>query len=181
MFCPLVDGLYYLNPKCYLLQDTDYGSVNLMHASKRRKISSVNEVQLWNLRLGHINWIQRMIKGELLGLLDIDSVPLCESCLEGKMTIRPFKTSDQRAFAPVELVHTDVCGFINVPVGGGYEYFITSTYYYSRYGYIYLMHYQSESFDKLKEFKAETEKQLDRSLKKFLYNRGGEYLSGELK
>ena len=33
----LVDGLYYLNPRSYLLQDTYYGNVNLMHAPKRRK------------------------------------------------------------------------------------------------------------------------------------------------
>ena len=61
---PLVNSLYYLNPRSYLLQDTDYGNVNVMHAPKRRKISSVNEVQLWHLRLGHINpnKIQRLIK-----------------------------------------------------------------------------------------------------------------------
>ena len=41
---PSVDGLYYLNPRSYLLQDTDYGNMNIMHAKKRRKISSVNEV-----------------------------------------------------------------------------------------------------------------------------------------
>ena len=43
---PLVDGLYYLNPKSYLLQDCDHGNVNVMHAPKRRKNSSVNKVHI---------------------------------------------------------------------------------------------------------------------------------------
>ena len=76
------------------------------------------------------------------------------------MTKRPVRTSDQLAFAPLELVHIDVCVPINVPAHGGYKYFITFTNDYSRYGYIYLVHHKSESFDKFKEFKVETEKQL---------------------
>ena len=60
--------------------------------------------------------------------------------------------------APLELVHIDLYGLINVPARRGYEYFITFIDDYSRYGYIYLMHHKSESFDKFKEFKAEVEK-----------------------
>ena len=66
------------------------------------------------------------------------------------MTKRPFKISIQHALAPLELVHIDVCGLINMSARGGYKYFITFTDDYSRYGYIYLMHHKSEPFDKFK-------------------------------
>ena len=54
-------------------------------------------------------------------------------------------------------MYTYVCGAFNVQAHGGYEYLITSTDDYSRYGYVYLMHMKSNAFDKFKEFKAESE------------------------
>ncbi|XP_024038280.1 uncharacterized protein LOC112097327 [Citrus clementina] len=76
---------------------------------------------------------------------------------EGKMTKRPFSAKGVRATVPLELVHTDVCGPINVQARGGYEYFITFTDDYSRYGYVYLMRHKSEALEKFKEYRAETE------------------------
>ena len=73
-----------------------------------------------------------MIKDKLLSPLENESLPLCEPCLEGKMTKRPFSAKGIRAIIPLELVHTDVCGPINVQDRGGYEYFITFTDDYSR-------------------------------------------------
>ena len=61
----------------------------------------------------------------------------------------------------------------------GYRYFITFIDDYSRYGYTYLLRHKSETFDRFKEFKAEAEKQLDRSIKSLRSDRGGEYLSSE--
>ena len=57
----------------------------------------------------------------------------------------------------LELVHTDVYGPMLAQAKGGYEYFITFTDDYSRYGYVYLMRRKSEAFEKFKEFRAEVE------------------------
>ena len=62
---------------------------------------------------------------------------------------------------------------------GGYLYFVTFIDDYSRYGYVYLMKYKSETFEKFKEFRAEVEKQLGKSIKTLRSDRGGEYLSQE--
>ncbi|XP_059635271.1 uncharacterized protein LOC132277428 [Cornus florida] len=75
------------------------------------------------------------------------------------MTKRPFTAKGHRAKEVLESVHTDVCGPMNIKARGGYEYFITFTNDYSRYGYIYLMHRKSEAFDKFKDFRAESERQ----------------------
>ncbi|KAA0049866.1 gag/pol protein [Cucumis melo var. makuwa] len=47
-------------------------------------------------KLGHINLdrIGRLVKNGLLNELEDDSLPSCESCLEGKMTKRPFTGKD---------------------------------------------------------------------------------------
>ena len=54
--------------------------------NKRQKISP--NTYLWHLRLGHINLnrIERLVKRGLLNELEGNSLPPCESCLEGKMT-----------------------------------------------------------------------------------------------
>ncbi len=60
---------------------------------------------------------------------------------------------------------------------GGYLYFVTFIDDYSRIGYVYLMKYKSETFEKFKELRAEVEKQLGKSIKTLRSDRGGEYLS----
>ena len=77
----------------------------------------------------------------------------------------------------LELIHSDVCGPINIRARGGYQYFITFTDDYSRYGYLYLLHHKSEAFEKFKEFRAEVEKQLAKDINAIRSDRGGEYLS----
>ena len=62
---------------------------------------------------------------------------------------------------------------------GGYSYFIMFTDDRSRFGYVYLMKYKSEAFDKFKEYQRMVEKQTDKSIKTLRSNRGGEYLSSE--
>ena len=78
------------------------------HLAKKRKVS--NETYLWHLRLGHINpnRIHGLVKSGILSSLAFKPIPMCESCLEGKMTKRPFKAKGYCSTIPLELVHTDV-------------------------------------------------------------------------
>ena len=62
---------------------------------------------------------------------------------------------------------------------GGYEYFVTFTDDYSRYGFIYLMQRKSETFSKFKEFHACVENQLGKTIKTFRSDRGGKFLDNE--
>ena len=62
---------------------------------------------------------------------------------------------------------------------GGFSYFITITDDHSRYGYVYLLKYKSESFEKFKEFRPEVEKQTGNGIKILRSDHGGEYLSIE--
>ena len=177
----MLNDLYFLSPMSYNINNTEIVDDEPNHHAKKRKIS--NETYLWHLRLGHINpnRIHGLVKSGILSSLVFEPIPVCESCLEGKMTKRPFKAKGYRATKPLELVHTDVCGPINVQARGGYEYFVTFTDDYSRYGYVYLMRQKSETFTKFREYKAEAEKQLGLHIKELRSDRGGEYLSGEFK
>ncbi|KAI3468855.1 hypothetical protein Pfo_025518, partial [Paulownia fortunei] len=92
-----------------------------------------------------------------------------------------FTSKGLRAKEVLELVHSDVCGPISVQARGGYEYFITFTDDYSRYGYVYLMVRKSEALEKFKEFRNEAEKQLGKNIKTLRSDRGGEYLSNDFR
>ena len=82
----------------------------------------------------------------------LESLDACEPCLMGKMTKTPFSGTTERATDLLEIIHTDVCSPMSAEAHGGYHYFLTFTDDLSRYGYIYLMKYTFETFEKFKEF-----------------------------
>ncbi|KAL4377319.1 hypothetical protein GQ457_02G027920 [Hibiscus cannabinus] len=93
------------------------------------------------------------------------------------MTKAPFSGKGERASDLLGLIHSDVCGPMNTQARGGFQYFITFTDDFSRYGYIYLMNHKSEALEKFKEFKNEVQNQHGKSIKALRSDRGGEYLS----
>ena len=62
-------------------------------------------------------------------------------------------------------MHSDVHGPMSTQAKGGYEYFITFTNDYFRFGYVYLMKRKPEAFEKFKEFRDEVENQLGKHIK----------------
>jgi len=176
----MINNLFYIKPNIPTICDTELND-DSMRESKRLRLDSIDQTYKWHLRLGHIGLdrIKRLVRDGPLQTLSVGSLPTCESCIEGKMTKRPFSAKGNRADECLELVHSDVCGPFNIQARGGYEYFITFTDDYSRFGHIYLMRQKSETFEKFKEFKALVEKQLDKQIKTLRSDRGGEYLLGE--
>ena len=120
-----------------------------------------------------------MEKNGLLSPLTSESYPTYESYLQGKMTKLPFVGHGERATDLLALIHTDVCGLLDVPTKGNFVYSITFIDDLSRYGYVYLMRHKSEAFEKFKEFRHEVEKQTEKPIKVLRSDRGGEYLSRE--
>jgi hypothetical protein len=75
---------------------------------------------------------------------------MCESCLLGEIIKAPFTDRSEATSDLLGLVHTDVCQPVSFVAKGGFQYFITFTDDFGRYGYIYLMRRKSESFEKFK-------------------------------
>ena len=84
---------------------------------------------------------------------------VCEFCIEGKETKRSFTTKGYKVKECFKLVHTNMCEPFCIHIRGRYEYFITFTNDYSRFGYIYLIQRKSNAFYKFIEFKAELKNQ----------------------
>ena len=113
----------------------------------------------------------------LLESLDYESLGTCEPCLMGKMTKTPFFGTMVRITDLLEIIHTDVCGPMNIKAPDKYHYFLTFTDDLSRYGYIYLMKHKSETSEKFKEFQSEVENHRNKKIKFLRSHHGGEYLS----
>ena len=87
----LMDNLYIINPICPSLQQNELNNTNVLPC-KRKEPSQMNRTYLWHLHLGHINLkrISRLVHNGPSGSLELEALPVCESCLEGKMTRWPF-------------------------------------------------------------------------------------------
>ena len=133
------------------LLDLDHSDTHIHNIeAKRYQVDDDCPTYLWQCRLGHIG-VKRMKKlhtDGILGSLDYESLDACEPCLMGKMTKTPFSGTMERATDLLEIIHTDVCGPMNVEARGGYRYFLTFTDDLRRYGYIYLIKHKSETFEK---------------------------------
>ncbi|KAL0386714.1 UNVERIFIED_CONTAM: hypothetical protein Slati_4584900 [Sesamum latifolium] len=111
-----------------------------------------------------------------VGSLAKVNLPTCEPCMAGKACRKPFGKA-KRATHPLELVHSNICGPMNVRARHGAFYFLTFIDDYSRYGSVYLLSHRSEALDCFKRFLAEVENQREVNLKVFRTDRGREYLS----
>ena len=146
----LKNGIYILSQPVTVLYTTN----------KHPRLDKVSDTFFWHCRLGHINKnrINKLVGEGLLDITESESLPTCESCLLGKMTKSPFTGKGERASDILSLVHTDVCGPMNISARGGYSYFITFTDDLSRYGYVYLMRHKSDAFEMYKRYHNEVEK-----------------------
>jgi transposase InsO family protein len=124
--------------------------------------------------------MDRLAKEGLLGHLERVSLPTCENYLKEKMARKPFGTGTRSKF-PLQLIHSDICGPMNVRARHGGRYFIIFIDDYTRYGYVYLISHKSEALACFKKFIIFVENQLDRKVKALRTDRGREYLSDEFK
>lgn len=156
-------------------------------ASKQKVFMADNEPasELWHQRYGHLSWgrMDKLVRGEMVN--DFDYKPgknnqLCEACTEGKQTRKSFTVKPEiTSKAALELVHSDVCGKMDVPSLSGSEYIVTFVDDKTRYAWTYMVKRKSDVFEKFREWRALAEKTVGASLKTLRSDNGGEYISGD--
>ena len=72
----------------------------------------------------------------------------------------------RRAELPLQLIHSDICGPMNVRARHGASYFITFIDDYTRYGHVYLISLKSQALDCFIQYINEVENQLDKKKSK---------------
>jgi transposase InsO family protein len=103
----------------------------------------------------------------------------CQSFVQSKQPQKPHKAVEDRYLAPLLLIHSDICEMNGVLTEGGQRYFMTMIDDPSRYCYVYLLKTKDDALNYFKTYKAEVENQLEKKIKHFRFDRGGEYFSNE--
>ena len=93
------------------------------------------------------------------------------NCIKGKQTNKS-KRGAKRSTNLLEIIHTDIC--CPDMDANGSKYFITFIDDYSRYMYLYLLHFKDEALGAFKVFKTEVENQCGKHIKIVRLDRGGE-------
>ena len=149
---------------------------------------------IWHCRFGHLNGtdVDKLVKSNMVvgmkmaaGKSGDADTEKCEGCALGKMAKTSFpKKSLNRARKPLEIVHTDLCGPMQVPSHGGSRYVLTFTDDYSRYTTVYFLQYKSDTLNKFKDYISLMEntsghKVRKLNIKTLRSDNGGEYTSNE--
>lgn len=151
-------------------------------------VNVLNEVsggtELWHRRLGHLNTqdLKSLEKAGTGVRLTAKTVDNCDACAMGKQHRTPFTNSTPtRADSLLALVHSDVCGPMQISSCSGMRYFVTFTDDYSRMSYVYFLKSKNEVFDKFREYKALVENQSGKKIKVFRSDNGTEYVNSQFK
>lgn len=139
----------------------------------------------WHDRYGHLNnksldmlSKEKMVNG--LNSKQLDVTGKCKTCMLSKVHVCPFpKESTSTTDDLLELIHTDVCGPINVKSIGGSRYFLTFIDDKSRRIFVYFLKHKSEVLGKFKMFKTQVERQTGRRIKAIRSDNGGEYTGND--
>lgn len=140
------------------------------------------EFLLWHQRMAHLNFndLKKLTEcTEGVEFTKNKNNMLCEICQKGKQCRIPFPAEGSRVKKPLELIHSDICGPLEVKSLGGARYFLTFIDDYTRKVFVYFLHNKSDVFTKFKEYKALVENQLNLNIKCLRTDNGREYLSNE--
>ena len=130
---------------------------------------------VWHARLGHIGQerMARLAREGLIGNLTKVTLPTCEHCLVEKSKRKPFGKTTRASF-PLQLIHSDIYGPMNVRARHGDSYFITFIDDFTRYSHVYLISHKSEALDCFRRYVSLVENQLDNSIKALKTDHGRE-------
>ena len=142
-------------------------------------------LELWHLHLGHLGYdsVKDMARYDIVMGMKTDSYNFdrdCEGCSLGKQSRDPFsKKGTEHASDVLHLVHSDVCGPMQIASDGGARYLLTFIDDHSRMKVTYFMKNKCEVLEKFKEYVIMAENFTGKKLKCLRSDNGGEYISKE--
>jgi len=146
-------------------------------------VSIENKVRLWHLRYGHLNHssLKLFTPHQIVhGIPKVDECKnVCEGCALGKHHRSSFPRGQEwRASYPLQLVHFDIFGPMQIKSMGMNSYFLTFIDDFSRMCWLYFLKIKYQSFDYFMQFKNNVKNQSGFYVKCLRIDRG-EYMSNE--
>ncbi|CAN0905823.1 Retrovirus-related Pol polyprotein from transposon TNT 1-94, partial [Linum grandiflorum] len=147
--------------------DVCYGEVNA--------VEEKNSPNLWHRRLGHMSdkGIKLLAGKSLIPVDKSVSLDPCDHCLAGKQHRASFSGKSTRKHDKLELVHSDVCGPVEMESLGGNRYFVTFIDDATRKTWVYMMKAKSQVFEIFRNFHVMVERETGSKLKCLRSDNGG--------
>ena len=177
---PVIGGLFYLGTvgEAVNTAASAFASVDATSGS--------SDAMRWHNRLGHLGLravkrLPEVVNGMELTEAGVPDTCLCEACIFGKLSRKPFKSVDpeRRSTKPMSLIHSDVVGPFKTRSHSGKRYMVVFTDDCTRWSEAYFMELKSEVPEKFKSFLAKVEKQGYGKVQKLRSDGGGEYTGGD--
>lgn len=118
-----------------------------------------------------------MSKQNLLCGDKIQGLDFCEHCVLRKAKKVKFSQQKQTTTKPLEYVHLDLWGPSKIETCGGWKYFMSIIYDYSRRAWIFILKSKDEAVIKFKEWLLMVENSYDRKVKHLRADDGLEHFS----
>jgi len=139
----------------------------------------VTEGDLWHRRLAHlgidaVRSMPRVVNGMPAA---VSKVTPCDGCVLGKLHRQPFTPNTKRAQKPLDLIHSDICGPMQVASLGGARYFVLFIDDATRFTEVFIIKKKSEALRCFQEYKASVENLHGTNIKALRTDGGGEYTS----
>ncbi|KAL4034932.1 hypothetical protein IC575_003605 [Cucumis melo] len=153
--------------------------LNTIFVNANASISAyvIGYVNLWHGRLGHVNFasIRKLKNLRLINTSESHETGKFPICVESKFHKKPFKPVEYRSTDLLELIHSNLADFKNTTSKGGKNYYVSFVDDYFKFTKIYLIKTKDEVGSMFLKFKAESENQLGKKIKRLRSDRGGEY------
>ncbi|KAJ4805895.1 Pol [Rhynchospora pubera] len=136
---------------------------------------------LWHRRLGHVSLdsIKKLVKLKLVRGLPshkLDLNGLCEACMKGKQTKSSFKTKEIISTSqPLQLLHMDLFGPINVLSISKKRYVFVVVDDYSRFTWVFFLAHKEEAFDHFVKFSNRVENEKGLKISRIRSDHGREF------
>lgn len=159
---------------------------NLYHLNTVQNTAMVNarceSINTWHKRLAHLNYSGlQTLKSISTGLEFYDEPEACVSCIKGKIHRQPFpKQKSTRSKEVLGLIHSDLCGPMEIDSIGGARYVLTFIDDKTRMTFVSFLKTKDEVFHKFVQFKVYIEKQTGKSIKAIRSDRGKEYVNQQM-
>lgn len=133
--------------------------VNLYSKIKERSyaVQKLDSAEKWHKKLGHLSIDgMKILKGMSKGLdfitENLKNLEVCETCMKAKQLKVPFKENNTKTKQVLKLVHSDVCGPIEIPTSDNKRYILTMMDDYTHLTIIYLLKNKYEVVETIKEY-----------------------------
>lgn len=145
---------------------------------------SLNSLQQWHRRLGHMNanTIKSMIKQNMVCGISLSNLNefFCKECQIGKMHRSSHPLKEKRVIEKGECFHVDLCGKMQQVGVGGAQYFMLLKDEATGFRFAYLIAHKSEVEERFKEFLALIKNSTKYSVKRIRCDNGTEFINQNL-